>query len=320
MSRKAILLSAVVCGPLCMVLSGSGFGAPPIERPVNPAVMQPAGGPPPAVDMSGKEVPANAPMPERVISHGKLMMGIRGTQARRLSGKEAGLARDAVPGVHFVSSEEWSRMREIPKTGLFIVDADFIPGNLEATLKERGFRLEKNGDLFDSEGKPKAIFILPLAYELATKPGGGRQGWLERLQHFAHNAASGVIGEAHAGSPYYFACYGASAWLVYSNGFCRWQNLWTQGWAYGPKAGGGCGWPVPATNISSIQTWAWIHGVDFEFRSCNNCSTKNVMANWSIGCFWPAYGSVSFENYANLQDNDPSHGNPRADAYWSWSH
>ena len=317
MSRKAILLSAVVCGPLCMVLSGSAFGAPPMERPVVPAVAQPSG-PPPAVDMkSGKEVPPNAPMPERVVSHGELMMGIRGTPARRLSGKEAGLPRDAIPGVHFISSAEWSRMKEVPKTGLFIVDADFIPGNLNETLKERGFRLERNGELFDNSGKQKAIFILPLAYELSTKP--GRQGWLEQLKNYAQNAWRRVIGEAHAGSPYYFACYSASAWLVYSDGFCRWQNLWTQGWAYGPKAGGGCGWPVPATNISSIQTWAWIHGVDFESSSCSNCSTKSVMANWSIGCFWPAYGGAFFENYANLRDNDPAHGNPRADAYWSWS-
>ncbi|MBI1213048.1 MAG: hypothetical protein GC190_16415 [Alphaproteobacteria bacterium] len=200
-------------------------------------------------------------------------------------------------------------MRKIPKTGLFIVDADYVPGNLREALKEEGYSLQANGTVLDRERKPKAIFILPQTYELPDK-GNGRQGWL-----------GGIIGEAHAGNPYRFACYSAQAWLVYSNGFCRYQDLKTKAWAYGPHAGGGCGWPVPSTNISSIQVWAWIHGHAFNQATCSNCSSKGVTASWDIGCFWPAYGAGSwFENYANLHDNDPAHGNPRADAYWSWSH
>ena len=303
MTQNVRLGTAVLAASLCL-----GFAAVTIAAdPPKPGTAQPSAA-------AGSEVPAGAVLPpDRVKPTKRLQMGVRGDVGRKLSGAEAGLPLSAVPGAKRISSAEWARMRKIPKTGLFIVDADYVPGNLAESLKEEGYSMDANGKITDREGHSKAIFVLPQTYEL--KP--GRQGWLEQLRKHAGNA---IVGEAKAGNPYHFACYSASAWLVYDEGFCRHWDLKTKGWAYGPKAGGGCGWPVPATNISSIQVWAWIHGASFRDASCANCSSKGVTATWDIGCFWPAHGGASFENYANLRDNDPAHGNPRADAYWVWSH
>ncbi len=310
-TTRLLVLSVCASFSLVLVDSSTAFSA---EQPGGPMGQPALAVAPP----SGREIPPNAKLPpDRVKPGPRLQMGIRGTEARRLTGEQAGLPRSVLPGAKFITSDEWAKMREIPKTGLFFVDADYVPGNLEQALKQEGFSVEQGGAvLLDRERKPKAMFILPQTYELSGRP-GGRQGLLERAGKMASRA---LVGEAQAGSPYWFACYSAQAWLVYDNGFCRYQDLYTQGWAYGPKAGGGCGWPVPATRISSIETWAWILGIDFQDRSCTNCSTQSVKAHWGIGCFWPAYGSSSFENYANLRDNDPAHGNPRADAFWSWGH
>ncbi len=305
MKRSARLGTAVLCASLSLGL---------VFVIAQAADQQKLPGAPAAAAAVNSEVPAGAPMPpDRVTPTKKLQMGVRGNVGRRLSGKEAGLPFSDFPGVKRLSSAQWARMKQIPKTGIFVVDADYVPGDFRDALKEEGYSLDGKGVLTDREGKQKAIFILPQTYELK----GQRQGWLEQLQKYAGDT---VIGDAKAGSPYQFACYSAQAWLVYDEGFCRHWDLKTRGNAYGPKAGGGCGWPVPTTNISSIQVWAWIHGASFRNSSCSNCSTKSVTATWDIGCFWPAHGGASFENYANLQDNDPAHGNPRADAYWVWSH
>ncbi|NOT42630.1 MAG: hypothetical protein HOP13_19310 [Alphaproteobacteria bacterium] len=300
MSQIARLGTAVLFASLCVGVTQFAFAADP-----------PKGAPPGAA--AGSEVPAGATLPpDRVKPVKGLQMGVRGTVGRKLAGREAGLPLSDFAGAKSITSAAWKKMRKIPKTGLFIVDADYVPGNFRESLTEEGYAMDAKGNITDREGNQKAIFILPQTYEMK----GQRQGWLERFQKDASNA---IVGEAKAGNPHHFACYSASAWLVYSNGFCRYWDLKTKGWAYGPKAGGGCGWPVPATNISTIQVWAWIHGHAYKEASCANCSSKGVTATWDIGCFWPAYGGALLENYAHLQDNDPAHGNPRADAYWVWS-
>lgn len=304
MTQIARLGTAVLAASLCVGLAHFTLAADPPKGP----------SPQPGA-AAGSEVPAGATLPpDRVKPVKGLQMGVRGTVGRKLTGREAGLPLSDVPGAKSITSADWAKMRKIPKTGLFIVDADYVPGDFRESLKEEGYTMDAKGKIKDREGRSKAIFILPQTYEMK----GQRQGWLDR---FKKQASSAIVSEAKAGNPYHFACYSASAWLVYSNGFCRYWDLKTKGWAYGPKAGGGCGWPVPATNISSIEVWAWIHGKAFRSASCSNCSSKGVTATWDIGCFWPAYGSGGLlENYANLRDNDPAHGNPRADAHWVWSH
>lgn len=311
MTQIARIGTAVVAASLALGLAYNTFAADPPKPGTTAVPGQP--GVPATAAAPGKEVPAGAVLPkDRVTPTKDLQAGVRGSVGRKLTGREAGLPLSDFPGAKSISSAEWKQMREIPKTGLYIVDADYVPGNFRQSLKQEGYSYGANGEIKDRKGNSKAIFILPQTYEMK----GQRQGFLEKVQKYAGDA---IVGEAKAGNPYWFACYSADAWLVYSNGFCRYWDLKTKGWAYGPKAGGGCGWPVPATKISTIQVWAWIHGHAFKSASCANCSSKGVTASWDIGCFWPAYGGATLENYANLQDNDPAHGNPRADAYWVWS-
>ncbi|MEJ0041695.1 MAG: hypothetical protein WDM81_05565 [Rhizomicrobium sp.] len=241
---------------------------------------------------------------------------IGGTLTTPVADREAGLPRETLPGAKFVTLAEWTRMREIPRTGLYIVDSANVPNGLAEDLRTAGYRLSPDGVLRDAKDQPKALFIVSRLYQGGlTKRGALDSGFTK----FARAALGMVITPAHAGNPLWFACWSHSFWLEYSNGFCRWQKLHSVGDAFGHNIHNTCSGQLPHTKITSIEVRASIGGINAG-KTCKNASSCSTQAEWDIGCFWPAYGSSSLTNFASLIDKDPAHGNPRGEASVSWFH
>jgi hypothetical protein len=60
-------------------------------------------------------------------------------------------------------------LREIPETGLFIVDADYIPLTLMEELKRDGYRLYPSGVLRDAKGERATMFVRPETFEVVPE-------------------------------------------------------------------------------------------------------------------------------------------------------
>ncbi len=240
---------------------------------------------------------------------------VGGTLATQVPAREAGLPRDTLPGAKFISLGQWYEMREIPRTGLYLVDSENVPNGLAENLRKAGFRLSSDGLLRDAKGKLKALFIVSNLYQGNLKQGARDSG----LRKFAQAALGTVLTPAQAGNPFRFACWSHSFWLEYSDGFCRWQDLHSVADAFGPNIHNTCSGQLPHTNITSIEVRASIGGINAG-HTCHNASSCSTEADWDIGCFWPAYGSASLSNFASLVDHDPAHGNPRGEASVTWFH
>lgn len=232
----------------------------------------------------------------------KFELKVQGGRAVQLKGHEAGLALDALPGIKRLSFEEWRVMKDIPKTGLFLVDTDFVPFGLAAALKKEGLVLGTDGSLRDVKGEPVVMFIKSETFSVG-KESARLPGALERL-------ASLVVGTAEAANPYPFSLFSWSMWWRYRGGFCRDYRAWTQAEAWGPEQGGA----RPHTRIESMETRAEL-GSRRDRDSCADCDHESSYVRWDIGCFWPAHGGTSGWHYANWKDGAFS-----ATRTWSWGH
>ena len=52
---------------------------------------------------------------------------VKGGSARLVTGADAGYAFSALPGARRITMRELAKLKDIPKTGLYIIDADYIP-------------------------------------------------------------------------------------------------------------------------------------------------------------------------------------------------
>lgn len=214
-------------------------------------------------------------------------VSMTGAEVQKLRGTDAGLPLSALPGVQTISTKELMQLEKAPETGLFLVDTDFVPQELEKELKKAGFRLSKDGTL-DSAGTKIALFVQAEMFKLSP----GRQSEDEEIEARAF--------------PLPWAAYGYNFWWRYNGGFCRDYHAHTRAYAYGPRAG--TVWPV--TNIQLIQT-----NVNSDTDVCFNCFEEGSDWSWDIGCFWPAHGGGSGSHYLYMYD-------PGITIYrtWGWSH
>lgn len=216
---------------------------------------------------------------------------ITGAEAEKLRGEEAGLPLSALPGVKTIRTEELYQLKEAPETGLYLVDTDFVPQELEAELKEMGFRLSEDGTL-DSAGVKTTLFVQAEVFRLKPQK-------QEEQQEVDQEGQSRAF-------PLPWAAYSYNFWWRYNGGFCRDYHAHTRAYAYGPRAGGI--WPV--TNIQLIQTH-----VNSDTDVCFGCYREGSDWSWDIGCFWPAHGGASGYHYIYMYD-------PGITIFrtWGWSH
>jgi len=270
-------------------------------------------------------------------TRGKSALRSRGMAVRRLGGRAAGKPVSSMPGAKAISRGRWGQMKEIPKTGLFLVDMDFIPPGLEEDLKRNGYRLAPNGTLTRG-GKPVALFVHGETYQVkpekdAGKPNGGGGGALLKIDPLKHPvrfatglaeeagsalgqladaAMSLVIGEAKAASPFPWRC---GSWYFkweYNGGFCRDYRAWSDAYAWGAGPDGACANPKPLTNVQYISTYVSLAGGnDWDYHY--NANQSHSYRKWDIGCFWPAHGGASGYHYAYWRD-----GSAWMYRTWSW--
>lgn len=297
---------------LVLVLTGAAF--------CQPALGQGAQG-------GGKgHAPEPEADPQQVFKEtkGRPALKSKGMVVRQLHGKEAGKPISSLPGAKTLSRGRWAEMKDIPKTGLYLVDLDHIPPGLEEDLKGNGYRLAADGTL-TKNGNPVALFVHGETFHVkpekeAGPPKGGGGGALAGLADRAGRALfqlvdaaqSLVVSEAEAAAPFPWAC---GSWYFkweYHGGFCRDYHAWSSAYAWGPGPDGGCADPKPLTRIEYISTYAAVSGnTDWDYYY--GADQSHSEARWDIGCFWPAHVAGSGFHYAYWRD-----GSAWMYRTWSW--
>lgn len=242
-------------------------------------------------------------------SKGKSALRSHGIEVKKLEGPKAGKAISSMPGVKTINRQQWRAMKQIPKTGLYLYDLNHIPPGLEEDLRRNGYQLTPDGTLTQN-GKPVALFVHGETFRIGPPKSSSL---LEQLLSPVAAATDSLrVSEAHAASPFPWAC---GSWYFkwqYDGGFCRDFKAWSNAYAWGPGSDGGCADPKPLTHIQYISTYAAIGGYsgwDYHFDS----EQSHAYAEWDIGCFWPAFGTPSGFHYAYWRD-----GSAWMYRTWSW--
>jgi hypothetical protein len=226
---------------------------------------------------------------------------IIGAESELLTGNDAGLPLDSLPGAKTISSEELNHWSKSPETGLFLLDMDYVPQELKDELKEEGYSLSKDGTL-DSSGVRITLIVQNEVYRLSNKT----QATNTTINRLATQPNISLA------SPLPFAGFSKSFWWKYNGGFCRSYEAKSRAYTYGPKVDG----IWPSTNVELIQTHVDISsGGKSDTDVCNNCSEEGSSVKNKIGCWWPAHGKGFGSHYIYIFDSGIS-----ISRSWGWSH
>jgi len=272
---------------------------------------------------------------------------VSGGTARLVTGPEAGYSFDAVPGIKRTTTRALAQMQNIPKTGLYVVDADYVPATLLKQLKREGYRLFEDGKLVDRKGEPITLFVRPETFRLVPEtigppseffqspappsktdeqPSDGKQGFFipgrsipepgiwAKIKALAKSIDLSPVSKARAASPFSWSCFSWSWAAKYRGGFCRDYRAWTNAYAWGSGPGGTCNDPKPHTNIEYIRAYARA-AQDTDDEHCYNCDEEHAFADYDIGCFWPAHGKGNGYHFIHMID-----GGLSAMRSVSWTH
>lgn len=214
---------------------------------------------------------------------------VAGGVVKRVTGAEAGLPAKALPGARFMSLKGFlAKYKDRSKTpsGLYILDADFIPSRLPAVLKEEGLALQQDGTLLNAKKEKTTLVLSPRVYRVGLKKAQAPSlRWTFRL-----------IDRAEAANPYPLSW--VSWWWSWRtpSGFCRTVRARTNAASWGPLQGG----DRPHTRIQYIETRAYV-GSSGDRDSCRNCDEEGSSDSWRVGCLWPAYGASGY-HYVNFAE------------------
>ncbi len=221
---------------------------------------------------------------------------ISGAKLKIIGGTKAGLSLKALP-VKTISSAELKKVK-VPdlKSGLYLVDIDYIPLFTQDLLKEEGLTLNNKGELFDRDNQPSTLLV------------GGETGLVnEDLTIKPHVLQPGSLVtnaanlRGNRGNPFPFRCYVFHPWGLYHGGFHRWYEAGTKASAYTTDPYGNCSNTSPITNIQYLQTYAQVTG-GADVDHCFNCYKIQSKDVWDVGYFWPAHGVPVTTHHAVYRD------------------
>jgi hypothetical protein len=218
---------------------------------------------------------ADMPVTETIITGGTYEI---------LDGTDAGFALEKFPQIKSMSIKDFMALEEIPETGLFLVDTNYVPFDLDAQLEESGVMLNPDGTLVNEDGELATLFIRNEVMKVLADDGASK------------------------GTPYVFDNYSWSMRWKYDGGFCRDYYSYTDAYAWGPELGGG----RPRTRIEYIYTYASIGSIT-DSDHCYTCDEEHSRAHWDVGCGWPAHVKPCGYQYAYWRD-----GSLTGVHSWSW--
>lgn len=219
---------------------------------------------------------------QEIMTEPKTELIVKGGDAVILKGRDAGLPLESLPGVKSITFKAWLQLEDVPETGLFLVDTDYIPHGLKDQLKREKLTLMKDGTLLDSAGTKTTVFTQAEMFKVVEKKQANMNPKL--LEKLADLFAKPAI----AGDPYPFSAFSWNMWWRYRGGFCRDYRAWTVAEAWGPLQGGA----RPHTRIEYIETRVRLHG-NTDRDDCGNCDYESSYRRYKIGCFWPAHGGAN---------------------------
>jgi len=200
---------------------------------------------------------------------------VYGGTVKKVTGKAAGLPLDSFPGAQSMATSAVRKMDVRKKrTGLFLVDIDFVPRELADFLKSKGLTLLQDGTLHNRNNDPVVGFVTCEVYQV-------------KLLDTSKAPRSPLA------SPFPFSCFTFLPWAFYNEtgigGNHRWYEAHTLAIAKGPDGSGGCSDASPHTRIDYLQARAAVReGGDLQ----QIWSSDQVQANdvWDVGYGWPAHG------------------------------
>lgn len=205
---------------------------------------------------------------------------VYGAYIKKVTGERAGLPLDGLPGAKAIPLLE-SRKIDVKKhrSGLFLIDIDYIPRELGELLKSKGLTLHDDGSLVDRNDKPTVGFVTSELYHVEIP-----KAKAPKIPHEGLKAFSG---------PFPFTCFSftPSAFYhetgVFNNH--RWYDAGTLAVAYGPDGGGGCSNGSPHTRIDYLQAIAAVNWPG-NFQQAWDTDQLSASDVWDVGYGWPAHG------------------------------
>jgi hypothetical protein len=270
-------------------------------------------------------VPAFASAQEKGTSEAKrppVNLSIKGAEVRQLKGIEAGRPLSVLPGVKTITREELQVQKDVPKTGLFLVDLDHIPRGLEKGLKDLGLRLKADGSLFNRKGKPATLFIRGGALAIAPQRKSESQG----VRSGGFSLQKWLISEAQAASPVPWRClwWWSYARIDTDSSFsqtCTAYVSGTQAETGGLDPAGGCGDDAPYTKIQFLRVQTRTTSPEWHNanRYCYNCDKRKAEAAITR-CHSNFFGSATAASFT-ISGIDSVWGLDGATYYhadWAW--
>ncbi len=255
----------------------------------------------------GQVIPPIRPLPPSTtdmfkpdLSKWERSNNVRGARLEILRGLRAGLALRTMPVKH-LRRQDMGRtdMRQL-KSGLYLIDLDYIPHFVKQVIAEYKFTLRPDGSLVDAEGQDAKIFVagetgLVKGESLSPNESINASMDLNNLLMDRYDA------QLDPANPYPFRCYSYHPWAVYHGGFHRWYDARTYASSYTTDPAGNCSIQSPRTNIEYLQTYAVVGGGP-DVDSCANCNSEDSRDVWDVGYFWPAHGTPTTYHHGVYKD------------------
>lgn len=199
---------------------------------------------------------------------------IEGGEAVVLKGVKAGLPISSVRGAQRITLRQMSRMKAVPKPGVYLVDTDFIPHDMREDLAKDDLVITDDGSVRDKAGRPVTLFVQSEVLQVKRRKGG----WYSP-SNIGQSFAGLFVNEAHAASPYPFDRYSWRGYYWFADS-C-WHNLKvrTIAEAWGPVQSSGS---RPHTKIQSIETRSSADQTA-KFNTCSNCDYQTSLAVADVG-------------------------------------
>ena len=143
-------------------------------------------------------------------------MEVNGGKVKKVKAKDSGEPISKMKGLQKMTESQLSNLEELPETGLFLLDTDFIPRDLKDELKKLKLELKDDGNLLNEEGEKIVLIVKSDVFELDPDEENDNQDRRELAY------------------PYHWSQYSWSLYYRVDWGFCRSLKAYATAEAWGP--------------------------------------------------------------------------------------